>query len=552
MSFQPRYEFMKDFRFTSTDPRVGGDPTQDQSQGSRSEYSHYEWMIDNILKWNKEIGEHSFDVTLLQNSELSQRWTSISSNRNFAPTEQLGYHALQLGNAPSVSNNDYKYTGDALMARLNYTLLDRYMLTASIRRDGYSAFGLEHPRANFPALAAGWTISEEDFFNLDPINRMKLRLSWGVNGNRDIGMYASLAQLQPSIWYDGTSPRVGVYNSTLGNRDLSWERTESVNLGLDIGLFSNRVDLSLNYYDMTTTDLLMNRRLPALTGFTNITSNLGELKNRGFEMSIDAVNIIQENFKWSSNLVFSLNRNEIVELFGDIGEYTILGQTRSGEVPDYSNQWFPGKGIDVVWDYSITGVWQENEREEAESYGMRVGDFKAVDVDGDGKYTEFDDKQFIGYTKPRHRLGFRNSFTFLKNFTASVFVRADLGHIGDYSDAALNPGWESNDRRSRNVGPVPYWTPENPINDYARLDVSTSGYGGGLRIFKSRSFVRIQDITFGYNLPSVAAERLMLKDLRIFGSVRNLATFTKWPNWDPETGGVPMPKSYNVGLSLSL
>ena len=491
-------------------------------------------------------------LTLLQNVEETQRRSTYTSNLNFAPTELLGYHALQYGDAPSVSNGDYRYTGDALMARLNYTLLGRYLLTASIRRDGYSAFGLEHPRANFPALALGWIISDEDFFKSDLINSMKLRLSWGVNGNRDVGMYASLARLEPEVWYDGSDTRIGVYNSTLGNNDLRWERTESYNIGLDFGLLNDRINLSLNYYDMTTTDLLMNRQLPSLTGFMSITSNLGELRNRGFEMSLDAVNINKGSFTWRSSLVFSLNRNKIISLFGDTGEYTLLGQTRTGEVPDYSNQWFPGQAIDVVWDYGIAGVWQADEAEEADAYGIRVGDFKAVDLNGDGVYNELDDKQFIGYTQPRYRFGFRNNFTFLKNFTASVFVRADLGHIGEFSDA-LNPGWESNDRRNRNVGPVPYWTAENPINDYARLDVSTSGYGGDLRIFRSRSFVRIQDVTLGYNLPSVVAQRLQLNNLRIFSSVRNLATFTKWPGWDPETGaGIPMPKSYDLGLSLSL
>ena len=551
MSFQPRYESGEDFLFTTTDPRVGGIPSQDMSQGSRSEYSHYEWMIDNILKWNKEIGVHSFDVTLLQNVEETQRRSTYTSNLNFAPTELLGYHALQYGDAPSVSNNDYRYTGDALMARLNYSLFERYLLTASIRRDGYSAFGLENPRANFPALALGWIISEEEFFKTDLINRMKLRLSWGVNGNRDIGMYASIARLEPEIWYDGSNTRIGVYNTTLGNKDLRWERTESINIGMDFGFLMDRINLSLDYYDMTTTDLLMNRQLPALTGFASITSNLGELRNRGFEMSLDAVNIAQENLTWSSSLVFSLNRNKIVSLFGDTGEYTLLGETQTGEVPDYSNQWFPGRAIDVVWDYDITGVWQEDDIGEAEAYGMRVGDFKAVDSNGDGVYNELDDKQFIGYTRPRYRFGVRNDFKFFRNFTASVFVRADLGQIGEFSEA-LNGGWESNDRRNRNVGPVPYWTPENPINDYARLDVSTSGYGGDLRIFKPRSFVRIQDVTLGYNLPPIVAKRLQVNNMRIFASARNLATFTKWPGWDPETGNIPMPRSYNFGLSLSL
>lgn len=176
VSFQPRYETMKDLSFLSTDVRRGGRPSEDLSEGNRSEYSHYEWMVDNLLKWNKEIGIHSIDATLLYNSEETKRWSSQNSNINFFPTEELGYHALQFGNNPSLSNSDYRSTGDAMMARVNYTLMGKYLLTASVRRDGYSAFGLQHPRATFPAVALAWQIADEDFFNIDLINRMKFRL----------------------------------------------------------------------------------------------------------------------------------------------------------------------------------------------------------------------------------------------------------------------------------------------------------------------------------------------------------------------------------------
>lgn len=557
VSFQPRYETMKDLRFISTDVRLGGRPSEDQSQGTRDEYSHYEWMVDNLLKWNKELGNHTIDATLLYNAEETKRWSSNNRNINFFPTEELGYHALQFGNNPSLFNDDYRNTGDAMMARVNYAFMSKYLLTASVRRDGYSAFGLENPRATFPALALAWQIGDEEFFDVDLINRMKVRLSWGVNGNRDIGMYASLARLQSNLWYDGTRQRVGVYNSSLANRGLKWERTESINLGVDMGLMEDRIDLSLDYYDMTTTDLLMNRILPSITGFSNVTTNLGELGNKGFEATLNTVNISNRKLTWRSSLVFSLNRNKIKHLFGDLGTYTLLGETHVGEVPDYSNEWFPGRAIDVVWDYDVLGVWQVDEADQASVYGMRVGDFKAVDVDGNGVYNELVDKKFIGYEEPRYRFGFRNDFSFLTHFTASVFVRADLGHIGSYSPA-LNGGWESNDRWNRNVGPVPYWTPENPINDYARLDVSTSGYGGGLMIYKPRSFVRIQDISLAYSLPSSLAKRFKLNNLRIFGSVRNAVTFTKWPHWDPESerdeeyGITPMPRIFTTGLSLSL
>jgi len=344
---------------------------------------------------------------------------------------------------------------------------------------------------------------------------------------------------------------VGVQTSSLANAGLRWERTEALNLGLDIALLNNKIDLSADFYKMTTTDLLMNRNLPEVTGFSSIMSNLGELGNRGFELTLNTVNISHSGFSWKSNVVFSLNRNKINKLFGDIGSYTLLGKTQTGELPDYTNQWFPGQAIDVIWDYKVIGIWQSNEAGEAAKYGLEPGDFKAVDVNNDGAYVNLQDKQFIGYTKPRYRLGMRNDFSFLKNFTASIFIRADLGNLGTYPDA-LEFGWDSNGWQNRNVGPMPYWTAEHPNNEYARLNPTISSFGGGLMIYKPISFVRIQDASLTYNLPATIAQRIRVDKLQIFGSVRNLATFTKWPGWDPESGMNPMPRTYTIGLNFSL
>ncbi|GAA5219606.1 SusC/RagA family TonB-linked outer membrane protein [Membranihabitans marinus] len=552
LSFQPRYETMKELYFRSTDVKLGGDPAQDNSMGSRSEYSSQEWIIDNILKWNKEVGIHFFDVTLLHSSEKNQFWSTSQFNQNVSPNEELGFHGLQFGDNPSIDNNDRKFTGEAFMARLNYTLMDKYLLTLSVRRDGFSAFGQDEPRATFPAAAAAWQISREGWYNEESfVNRLKLRLSWGSNGNRDIGIYSALATLDSDLWFDGTNARVGLYNLTLANSGLVWEKTRSFNIGMDMGLMDDRFDLSIDIYDATTTNLLMNRLLPSLTGFSNVTTNLGRLNNKGLELTLGTNIINNSNLHWKSNFVFSFNRNKILELFGDKGDYTLLGEVQNGELPDYTNQWFPGYAIDAVWDYEVIGVWQEGEEDQAAQYVMRPGDFKSVDVNNDGEYIAEDDKQFIGYLKPRYKLGLGNDFTFLQNWTASIFLRADLGHIGEES-GALNSGAESNDRRARNVGPLPYWTPENPINDYARLDLHTGGYGGGIKIYRSRSFMRIQDITLSYNVPSSIIERVGLEGIRVFASTRNILTISKWPNWDPETGTTPLAKTFNLGLNLSL
>ncbi len=549
LSFQPRFEFLKDYNFWS-DKTFQGGRSRSGGYATRRDGSDYSWILDNILSWQKEVGIHNFDVTLLYSSEKNQGWSSYLENQSFVPNQNLGFGGLAFGTNPSLNSSDYETTGDAAMARLNYTLLNRYLFTVSVRRDGYSAFGNKYPRATFPAAAFAWKMSDESFFESDLINSLKLRLSWGVNGNREIGAYSALARLSSTLYYDGSNVRVGVFNNTLANKNLRWEKTQSFNIGLDVGMVNGRINTNLDLYKMNTTDLLLNRLVPELSGYRSVTANLGELQNIGLDLSFNSVNIDHENFRWNSNVVFSLNRNKIVELFGDQGTYTLEGKEIQGEVPDYSNEWFPGHAIDHIWDYNITGIWQENEKDAAAEYRLNPGDIKAVDVNNDGKFEELEDKQFIGYTRPRFRVGMRQQFTFFKNFDASVFLRGDLGHMKSFNQGLRLGGVDTYDRR--NSYKTPYWTPSNPINDFPSLTNNVAVYGGGISFYKSASFVRIQDISLGYNVSDEWAQRLMTRSIRVYGSIRNLYSFNQWPGWDPESLNSPMPRIFSIGLDVTL
>lgn len=547
LSFQPRIEALKDYNYWSPETIVGGF-TYSGGYATRLETNRSEWMIDNLLKWNKKVGIHSFDVTLLYNSEQFKSWTTTLTNQGFAPSSTLGYHGMQYGNKPTMETNDIRYSGDGMMGRVNYALLDKYLFTVSLRRDGFSAFGQENPRAVFPAAAFAWKISQEDFFRSEGINDLKFRLSWGKNGNRDIGPYAAFSQMRSVQYYDGTNPQIGVSTSTLSNPGLRWEETESLNAGIDMALFGNRVNITADVYDATTRNLLVKRSLPRVTGFDNVITNIGALQNRGFELTVSSVNVRNNNITWRSNLNFSLNRNKIKALFGESGEYTLEGKIHQGEIPDFTNKWFIGQPVDVAWDYDIQGTWQVEEAEEALRYNLKPGDIKAADLDNNGAYEALQDKRFIGFTEPRYNIGFRNEVDFLKNFSASVFLRADLGHVRAFNQSVQ--GWSTFDRNS--TANYPYWTPENRSNEYPRLANNIAPFGGGIIPFKQTSFLRIQDISLSYALPSHLAEAAKFKSARIFGSVRNLATFTKWPGWDPESGHYPMPKTFTVGLNVSL
>ncbi|WP_219822837.1 SusC/RagA family TonB-linked outer membrane protein [Parapedobacter indicus] len=547
LSYQPRLSFTKDHNFWDS-RTINGGRTHINGYGTREDSQMYEWMVDNLIKWNRKIGLHHFDVTLLYNIEKFRNWSSFQSGEDFSPNQNLSFHGLQFSANDVIRNDDNESTGDALMARLNYTLLDKYLLTASLRRDGYSAFGQKNPRATFPALAFAWKIDEEKFFSSNLINNLKLRLSWGINGNREIGRYAALARLSQNLYSNGSQVLVGVFNSSLANPSLVWEKTKAYNLGFDLGILHNRINATLDAYQMTTLDLLMQRNLPRITGFDDITTNLGELENRGIELGITTENINRESFQWRSNLVFSLNRNKIKRLFGDFEEVEIDGEIVRREISDISNQWFIGQPIDRVWDYEITGVWQESEAEEANLYGLLPGDYKAVDVNGDKVYSTLVDKQFIGWRQPRYRIGLRNDFTFLRNFSASIFIRADLGHIGSIAEFKHN-NTELYDRRGMRA--VPYWTAANPSNKYGSLTASAAPYSGGYNLYFPRSFVRIQDFTVSYKLPAKIIQKGNLTNTRIFGAVRNLYSFDQWEDWDPESGGSPMPRIYSFGLDVT-
>ncbi len=546
ISFQPRLVFENNYNFWPSTTPTGSDVL---GRGARVDEKTYEWMLDNLISWNQTFGKHTFDATFLYNLEQFQSWQSSQTGEGFTPNENLSYNAIQFATNLALSNSDAYSTGDALMGRLNYTLDNKYLFTVSIRQDGYSAFGQGNPRAVFPAAAFAWKISDEKFFRPGFLSQLKLRLSWGVNGNRDIGRYAALARLGQNLYSNGSKVLVGVFNNSLANPNLAWERTEAINIGVDFGLLEGRISGSMNVYDMTTNDLLMERSLPTITGFDYITTNLGELQNRGFEFNLTSHNTNNPRFQWNSEFVFSLNRNKIVHLFGDFEEVVIDGETVQREISDISNGWFIDEAVDRIWDYNITGVWQTNESDQADIYGLAPGDYKAEDVNGDGVYSQLEDKQFIGWKQPRYRIGLRNTFNFFRNFTASVFIRSDLGHMGNINDFK-----HSNSNLYDRLGMryIPYWTEENPSNRYGSITANSGAYGGGYNIYFDKSFVRIQDLSLGYRIPDTMYRKLHLQNMRLYIAARNLFTFDQWEFWDPESGDEPMPRIFSVGFEMSL
>jgi TonB-linked SusC/RagA family outer membrane protein len=534
----------------------------------RTQENRYRYNLDNILSWNKTFGIHSFDATFLLNKEKYQTWYTNASNTQLTPTDILGYHNIGAGNLPVESSDDRIYNADAIMGRINYTLLGRYIVTATVRRDGFSAFGLQHPREVYPSGAIAWVFSDESFMKGDAFKWLdygKLRFSYGANGNRTNTTTAdpsiSLAVLggikYPTANNSGTvTNNSGIYVSTLQNAALKWERTVGPNIGLDFTILHNRLSGSIDVYDRKTTDLLVKRSILDVQGYnssgdlvggannSNPYTNIGQVNNKGFEISLDGKIIKTENFNWNASGTFFLNRNKIIHLYGAFPVTDANGVTTNVEKDDIGNGWFIGHDINAVWDYRILGVWKTADATEAAKYGAKPGDFKLQDVNGDFKFTN-DDKQFLGSTNPRFSWSLRNDFNFLKHFDVSFLLVSSIGQLRQYNQALNNPGSVGFARMNSYV--LPYWTPDNEIDDYARLNSGSSGTT--INVWRKASFVRLQTASIGYTFSPQLIKRLGISSAKLFVNASNAAVFSSWPLWDPQNGG-PTPRYLSAGFNV--
>ncbi|NDV59691.1 SusC/RagA family TonB-linked outer membrane protein [Bacteroides sp. 519] len=523
-------------------------------KASRENKLNREWQIDHIINWNKTLFDyHKFDITLLANAEKYRGDGSKMTNQGFYPNDNLGYHDMSIGTLPELSSDDNVRTSDAYMARLNYGFKDRYLLTLSVRRDGSSLFGYSNPHATFPAAALGWVLSEEKFFKNDVVDYLKLRVSWGVNGNRDIANYSALSKLaaEKSINAEQngesiTIPALGI--NTMENKKLKWEKTEAYNLGVDFRILNGILNGSVEVYNMSTTDVLVNRQLPTVTGYSRVYSNLGEVKNKGLEISLSSTNIKRHNFEWRSNFLFSMNRNKIVSITGEKSEVLDKDGNVIGwkEPDDIDNGWFIGQSKDVIWDYKILGTWKVGQEEEAAKWNQVPGDFILEDVDNDGLMTD-KDKQFLGNKRPKFSWTLTNSFTLFKDLEVSFILYSLWGHKAAYDLAKHSDHVE--DRK--NTWDIPYWTPNNQRDDFARLK-STSAKGVKHSAWFNKSYIRLENVALAYRVPKRFFSKTPIDNLKVTFNIRNAGLWaTDWKFGDPEDG-TRAQRIYTFGINMTL
>ncbi len=510
------------------------------AQGSASIDKNIDFntVLENILSYKTEFGAHSLFATAVYSIQ-SDEWQSEEIDMEKFPNDLLTWYA---GGQAGLIKPSFDYIKSKLvsqMLRLNYSYLSRYLLTLTVRRDGYSGFGADSKWGVFPSVALGWNLADESFFPFkDLFSQLKIRASYGLNGNQAVGSYRSMGRMEEENYLSGSTTMPGYFPSTLGQQTLGWESSRSLNFGLDFGILNQRITGDLNLYHTNTYDLLLNRTISSIHGITSILQNIGETQNQGIEFSINSRNFVKQNFTWTTSGNISYLQNKILDLYGD-------------GLDDIGNSWFIGQPIRVNFNYVFDGVWQLDEAEEAAKWGSQPGYLKLKDVDNDSKITP-EDRQIIGRQDPNLLWGLTNAFS-VKNFNLSIFLHGVHGVTKQnvlMDDEVVTSGVRRNTLLKK------WWTPENFSNEWYMNDVDANRMAGvTTSIYENASFVRVKDVTLSYDFPNTLIRKIGGKRLTAYLTGRNLFTLTEWRGLDPELNdqrSIPLQREFVFGLQIGL
>ncbi|PRD47744.1 SusC/RagA family TonB-linked outer membrane protein [Sphingobacterium haloxyli] len=557
-------------KYFSFDPYVNGM----LGAGSKNYDSEYAWTLDNILSYQRNFGLHAVNATMVYGSEKRGFDFTDALAKNFT-NQTLGYNYLQAGQGDQneIRSGAWEEASLYAMARVGYTYNSRYILTATIRRDGFSGFGKNYKIGHFPSVAMAWQIGEERFIkdNLGWIDNLKIRTSYGSSGNRTGGRYATLARMSTEIPFkggygrqpggylygDGATPELTQAVSTMSNHDLRWESTTSLNIGLDFSLLDGRLFGSYDHYRSNTQNLLyelpipnMNGLFPDGNGVASVTANIGKLRNVGHEFSISGLPIRNDAFEWQIGVNFSRNRNKVVSILG-------LDTDNDGREDDLvSAGIFMNQPLGVVYDYNIIGMWQIDDYNNGViPNNFTYGTYKIEDIDNDGSYTPDKDRRILGYTDPDFYFSIQQAFRY-RAFELRVFINSVQGGSQYYYGRPASAQPDPNQMKNYAYFDYDYWTPENPDAKYRQLGFMTSFLGPSFSPYVQRSFVRLQDLSLSYRLPKSLLNKIGVHNFRVFASGTNLLTITKWEGWDPEANqgfdfpNYPTLKSFTAGLNF--
>lgn len=590
-SFQSDYKFDPSYTFGAIENEV--------RTGQRTKSDSKYWNWNNLLTYNKKFGIHNINAMLGQEMQESH-WENLYGSRTGYLTN--GATDLNAGDATTAKNTNSSGTSSisSYFGRVFYSFNDKYLLTGTIRRDGSSKFYKDNQWGWFPSAALAWKISNENFLKeSETITNLKLRIGWGKVGNQNVpnNAYTSVYNASATNW--GT----GLLAANTANKDLKWETTSSSNLGFDLGLFNNRVEFVTDVYYKKTDNLLLQLPLPAYVGTTGqgATSapwvNIGSLENKGIELTLNTINVETKDYTWKSNIVFSMNRSKVLKLNTETG---ILNKTlQQGSDISIVTRTAVGDPIGQFYGYKVIGRFEKatdfyykdnqgNVVPTALPEGMTIaensawiGDYIFEDINNDGIINE-KDRTNIGNPAPDFTFGFGNTFSF-KGFDFNIFL------TGSYGNDVVNyqKRWLENPRESTNLltsalgyAQLGLIDPNGP-NDYRNVQIiggdpymprigassasSTSNYRYSNKFVEDGSYVRIKNISVGYNFPQNVVAKMGLSNLKVYTNMQNVFTFTKYKGYDPEVGSLnqdalltgidngryPSPLIYTFGLTAN-
>ena len=518
------------------------------ANGSIMNNRNINWVVDNIITYARSFGKHGINSSLVYTRDSDMTEGQSISGSNFADfgNTLLGWYGLNQAGTRTISAGSYTLHNDVgYLARAMYSYDARYSLNVSFRRDGSSVFGADKKWGNFPAVGLAWTISNEKFMkNVKQIDDLKVKASWGINGSQTLAPYGTLSTVTlgkdskglQDINAGSSRTLYSQYVSSIGNPDLGWQQTESLNVGLEFTAFNRKVNADINTYFSKTTDQIFSRTIPIMgAGVSSQLATMGQINNWGIEALVNYNTIRKKDFSWTNQFTFNLNRNKLIKLWG--GE---------NEEDDLTNGYFIGESLDVIWWYDWDGIIQEAGKGSIPSRG--VGYANLIDQDGNGQLNN-DDKVFLGNSRENFRLTWSSTLNWKNWQMFFTFNGTFGGHgyaLGDNSFA----------RKSHqgfayaNSVDMPYWTPTNKSNTHMTPQAQDNDW----RVYNSYANIRLQNISISYNLTPLV-KNFGIKGARITASGQNLFYIApKWELSDPESRSNQsvLMKTFTIGVNISL
>ncbi|MFL5743675.1 MAG: SusC/RagA family TonB-linked outer membrane protein [Niastella sp.] len=519
----------------------------------QSSTEKYTYQNSNVLTFHKTFGKNSLTGTALMEATGNKFYTFSATGSGLASLSN-GYYNLGLNASQGIASGYSNWSLLSYMGRAAYSYNDKYLLTATIRRDGSSKFQGNNKWGNFPSFSVGWKLSNEKFIeDLGIFSNLKVRAGWGVTGNQAVDPYSTLGLLTPVIYSYGTTTVYPGY--TLGNpanKDVKWETSKQTNVGLDASVFGNRLNISVDYYNKNTSDLLLNTRINNYDGGGTYLKNIGRINNKGWEIVMDGTPVKSGHFTWNASFNASFNQNKVISLGADsMLERPVIG---GGLISNSIQVVKVGQSLGAFYLIPWEGVYQ------ADKGNYKAGDAMYRDVNGNNTIG-FEDRVITGSAMPKMQWGFNNSVAY-KNFELNVFIQGSHGNKIFNATYAATVVPASDVKFINLADAAHYWTPSNPGSAFANPGSKNKSWVESTQFLQNGSYVRVKNVSLSYEL---GQKWLKLAAAKIFISAQNLATITKYKGFDPEAtstmansdqdagidlGAYPSPKTITVGVQV--